>query len=51
MATWPIEMPGPGCSAECAVRERNRCERIHPDPCSGTAGKTRPCATPPPRLT
>src|SRR6476661_4548438 len=40
MATWPIETSDPGCSAECAVRERNRCERIHPDPCNGTAGKT-----------
>ena len=49
MATWPIETSDPGCSADCAVRERNRCERIHPDPCNGTAGKTRPCATPPRR--
>jgi hypothetical protein len=47
MAISPIETPDPGRSAECAVRERNRCERIHPDPCNGTAGKTRPCATPP----
>jgi hypothetical protein len=39
MATWPIETPDPGRSAECAVRERSRCERIHPDPCNGTAGK------------
>jgi hypothetical protein len=46
MSTSPIETSDPGCSAECAVRERNRCERIHPDPCNGTAGKTRPCATP-----
>jgi len=47
MAASPVETPEPGRSAECAVRERSRCERIHPDPCSGTAGKTRPCATPP----
>jgi hypothetical protein len=48
VAISPIETPDPGRSAECAVRKRNRCERIHPDPCNGTAGKTRPRATPPP---
>src|SRR5215218_10449188 len=47
MATSPFESPDSGRSAGCAVRERSRCERIHPDPCNGTAGKTRPCATPP----
>src|SRR4029077_7532078 len=53
MATWPIEMPGPGCSAECAVRERNRCERIHPTPATTRPGKPghAPRCLPPPRLT
>ena len=44
----PIESPDSGRSAGCAVRECDGCERIHPDPCNGTAGKPRPCATPPP---
>ena len=37
-------------SAECAVRERNRCERIHPSP-DGRPGKpaVRDAAPPPPR--
>ena len=44
MAMSPVEMPNGGSGAECAVRERNRCEHI-PDPCNDTAGKTRSCAT------
>ena len=44
MAMSSVEMPNGGSGAECAVRERNRCEHI-PDPCNDTAGKTRSCAT------
>src|SRR3954468_24913642 len=53
MATWPIETSDPGRSAECAVRETNVCERIHPTPATTRPGKPghAPRCLPPPRLT
>src|SRR3954454_9311692 len=38
MAILSIETPDPGRSAECAVRERSRCERIHPTPATARPG-------------
>src|SRR6478609_5098886 len=45
MAISPVEMPDCGRSAERAVRECIRCERITQTPATTRPGITRPCAT------
>ena len=53
MAILPIETPDFGRNAACDVRDRNRCERIHPTPATTRPGKPgrAPRCLPPPRLT
>jgi hypothetical protein len=53
MAILPIEIPDFGRNAACDVRDRNRCERIHPTPATTRPGKPgrAPRCLPPPRLT
>src|SRR6478672_126301 len=52
MAILSIETPDPVCGAGRAVRNRSRCERIHPTPATARPGNqaVRDAAPPPPRL-